>query len=533
MTITFLDSLRLLPASLLDLSIAFSNNNKNLVKSSFDVKKVNKYNLLEHRVEATRYCLQDCRVLHHILKEFNALVYNNWQTVIWDSPTISSLALKVYRTKFITDGIIPQISGSIYSFIKQGLFGGATDMMIPFHFYEAEGRPIYGYDVNSLYASIMKDFELPAGDIHWFQGNILEKMPGVLAFCNCNVIAPKNLEHPFLPVHIGNKSVTGLGEFNGVYYSKEILHAISLGYKIEVVNGFYFTKAEKLFTNYVDSMYNLRLSFEKGSPMNYIAKLLMNSLFGRFALDDRYNKIKILDNKEFSKLIMNKVEYPNIKDYELYEDEKKVLVETVYQSETNSFSSNFENHMSSIGISAAITAEGRIFMSKMFKNNPDLELFYTDTDSIFVSKSPEEMNEMYPGIVDSKALGKLKHEYTIINAVFLAPKCYWMQLQEGNEVVKIKGVKKESLTFAMENEGLNFDTFKNLLVKDSHLEIHQEKWARDFNLGTINIMETTYDIKQNNNKREWLYDENGNCIDSKPIDINMKDWEEGNNLFRD
>ena len=33
LTITFLDSLRLLPAPLLDLSIAFSNNNKNLIKS--------------------------------------------------------------------------------------------------------------------------------------------------------------------------------------------------------------------------------------------------------------------------------------------------------------------------------------------------------------------------------------------------------------------------------------------------------------------------------------------------------------------
>ena len=27
--------------------------------------------------------------------------------------------------------------------------------------------------------------------------------------------------------------------------------------------------------------------------------------------------------------------------------------------------------------------------------------------------------------------------------------------------------------------------------------------------------------------------DNGYCIDSKPIDINMIDWEKGNNLFRE
>ena len=151
----------------------------------------------------------------------------------------------------------------------------------------------------------------------------------------------------------------------------------------------------------------------------------------------------------------------------------------------------------------------------------------------YVNKNQEEMDKLFPEIIHDTKLGKLKHEYTVKNAVFLAPKCYWLQLEDGNEIVKIKGVKKEALVLAMENGGLNFDTFKNLLVKDSHMEIQQEKWARDFNLGTINIMETTYDIKQNNNKREWIYNDNGYCIDSKPIDINMIDWEKGNNLFRE
>ena len=32
--------------------------------------------------------------------------------------------------------------------------------------------------------------------------------------------------------------------------------------------------------------------------MNYIAKIIMNSLYGRFALSDTFSEIVIIDNKE-------------------------------------------------------------------------------------------------------------------------------------------------------------------------------------------------------------------------------------------
>ena len=55
-------------------------------------------------------------------------------------------------------------------------------------------------------------------------------------------------------------------------------------------------------------------------------------------------------------------------------------------------------------------------MSK-FKNNPDYNLYYTDTDSIFVD-SP--LNKKF---VISK-LGDMKLEYVLKDSIFLAPKFY-------------------------------------------------------------------------------------------------------------
>jgi len=71
LTITFLDSFRLLPASLLKLTKSFSNNDDSLINSSFDHNKINRSNLLEHKFEAIKYCLQDCMSLHNVINIFN------------------------------------------------------------------------------------------------------------------------------------------------------------------------------------------------------------------------------------------------------------------------------------------------------------------------------------------------------------------------------------------------------------------------------------------------------------------------------
>jgi len=68
-----------------------------------------------------------------------------------------------------------------------------------------------------------------------------------------------------------------------------------------------------------------------------------------------------------------------------------------------------------IGIASAITSLARVFMSQ-FKNNNDLTLFYTDTDSIFTDLDPDKINGLFNSneIVGTK-LGQLKLEYRIDN----------------------------------------------------------------------------------------------------------------------
>ena len=70
-------------------------------------------------------------------------------------------------------------------------------------------------------------------------------------------------------------------------------------------------------------MYKLRLEYSKSDPMNLIAKLLMNSLYGRFGMDTNHNIISCLSDKEYSDLLY-KPKNPNdeIINFDEYKYEK-------------------------------------------------------------------------------------------------------------------------------------------------------------------------------------------------------------------
>lgn len=80
----------------------------------------------------------------------------------------------------------------------------------------------------------------------------------------------------------GIRTIAGLGTWEGWIFSEEMLMAAKhFGYTFEVLRGYRFNRTN-LFSGFVTKMYELRSEFSKDHPMNLIAKLLMNSLYGKF-----------------------------------------------------------------------------------------------------------------------------------------------------------------------------------------------------------------------------------------------------------
>jgi len=181
--------------------------------------------------------------------------------------------------------------------------------------------------------------------------------------------------------------------------------------------------------------------------MNYLAKILLNSLYGRFGMDDNFTEVNIIHKGYYSDF-ENKF-FDNIIDTQDLGDYKLITFNSIDSLDDSG------THNVSIGIAAAITAYARIDMSQ-FKNNPDFILYYSDTDSVYTNK------QLPDNLVDSRTLGKLKLENICKRAIFLSPKVYCLETIDGKFIYKVKGLSHET--------ELSVQDFKKLLYKDTFIE---------------------------------------------------------------
>jgi DNA polymerase elongation subunit (family B) len=359
-------------------------------------------------------------------------------------------------------------------------------------------KTLFYYDVNSLYPTVMANHEMPIGKPIAFEGNIRNVDPNAYGFFYCKITSPEYLEHPILQRRLntseGMRTIAGLGSWEGWISSIEMDNAVKFGYTFEILKGYQFEKGF-IFKEYVNKMYELRKEYSKDHAMNLIAKLLMNSLYGKFGMKLEQTELAIYDTsteagKEFFyEMIESWGE--TIQDFIKFDNKFLIIRNTLMSYKYDEELDMYHGVDVNIAIASAITAGARVNMS-IFKNNPDYKLYYSDTDSIVIDQPlPEEFV--------GTNLGQLKLEHTIDRAVFLAPKVYGLVDTDGQEIIKVKGVTHELAT------ELHINDLEQLLVKDSSKEFNQEKWFKKVIEGTISISDVAYTLKVTSNKIALFY----------------------------
>nr|UEP17201.1 hypothetical protein [Russula sp.] len=395
------------------------------------------------------------------------MIFKLFKLSIHKYTTLSSLAFAIFRTNFMKKVNIPQITGKIAKDIRQGYTGGAVDMYIP------EGRDIKCLDVNSLYPSQMESRLMPIGKPTYFEGDIRKIDINAFGFFYCEIIAPDDILHPIIQtrvkIHGVNKTIAPIGTWEDMLFSEELYNAENYGYKFKVIWGYKF-ESENIFENYVDFLYKIRNQYPKSDPMNFITKILMNSLYGRFGMDDNFANIEVI-HKDY---------YSDFENKYLDHIIDKIKLDDHYIISFTSLEEVSSDHNVSVGVAAAITAYSRIHMS-FFKNNPNIKLYYTDTDSIYTD------SDIDPSLIDPKKLGKLKVEHICRKAIFLAAKLYCLDTNDNKTIKKVKGLK--------DTNDLNFSDFENLLTKNFMLKKSHNKWIRNLSESKINILKQIYSIK--------------------------------------
>jgi hypothetical protein len=458
------------------------------------------------RNEAIKYCKLDCKCLHEIIVKFNELIFNHFSINVHSALTLPSLAMRIYKSQFMPANTIYQLLGRVEEAIRESYTGGAVDVFIPHNrkdsFFSKFFIKLFSYDVNSLYPTIMAKTLMPVGKPIVFEGDIRKVDADAYGFFYCKITSPEFLEHPILQRRIktenGLRTIAGLGSWTGWIYSAEMDNAVRFGYQFEILNGYQFEKAD-IFSSFVNKMFALRQEFEKGHAMNLIAKLLMNSLYGKFGMKMDVTKVEIFD-------ISCEIERGIFKDLldvwgesihdSIKLDENHIVI--VRDSRVNlNYDENEDMYHGldvNIAIASAITAGARVWMS-IFKNSSKFNLFYSDTDNIVIDKP-------LPSFMVGDGLGQMKLEYVISKAIFLAPKVYALITTDGTEIIKVKGINQDLVS------DIHFQDLGDLMIKDSSKEFTQEKWYKKVIEGDLIVTDVAYTLKATSNKRSPIYIDN-------------------------
>lgn len=269
----------------------------------------------------------------------------------------------------------------------EAYYGGRTQVIKePTKVYEN----VVCYDANSLYPSVMLNNEYPCPKHHYIEHPSISKLMRTLARNDRLVIANlmlngENSNVQFLPStdELGRRNYTEK-TFNGWLCEPEIKAAIERGWIVESVENLYSFEPISPFKDFVNFFYNLRKEYQKNNDnREAFCKLILNSLYGKFGQKDIRNRI---ENKE----LIDEITLSGEEWYLDYDLKNWDHFQGVYLMEIMP-TKMCENTFAPIA--AFVTSYARVFLQEVIENT---DAIYCDTDSIFTTKSEEEINRIIP-----------------------------------------------------------------------------------------------------------------------------------------
>jgi hypothetical protein len=452
--ITLLDSLKILPLPVKSLAKAFGLS---IAKGEIDYtrERARGWVITEEEKE---YIINDCKIVARCL--------NTMFTQGLEKMTMASNALGNYKSiigKKEFNGLYPQLDmnyqgesavlKTIDDFVRKSYKGGYTYVNEKFQNKDINciGQT---YDVNSLYPSRMYNELLPYDLPVYYKGTCPgnENYPLYIQHIKCKF----NLKKGYIPIlQIKGNCRFGETEYlktSGVervdlYLTNIDLELVKKHYnltRVEYIDGYMFKAKKGLFKAYIDYWIEVKnkATIEGNKGMRQIAKLMLNSLYGKFAQSTNGAlKMPLL--------------YEGIVKMQLVEGEERNLVYTA--------------------MACYITAYARKVTITAFQDNVK-RCCYCDTDSIHL------VGEEVPNIdIDDVRLGAWKHESTWTFARFIRSKTYIEEI-DGDLDVKCAGMPQN---------------LKSLVTKDNFkigLTLHGKKVPKRVKGGVI-LEDTDFTIK--------------------------------------
>jgi len=363
--------------------------------------------------EHIEYAVRDVISLYMALVRFNSLLIEHFGISV--GHTTAGTALKAWMNTLDNEVFNPSQWNEREQFIREGYYGGLV-FLTRNDLIENGGEPVADtFDINSSYPAVMCEFGVPYGT-PFKSLNYKSGFPGVYRVV---VKTPDDLQIPILPSRDDKGSMRWVrGTFETVVTNYELIYALEQGYEIfEVKEGYYFPETVYPFADVIGKCKYIRTKY-KGQALEFVAKLIQNSLYGKFG--SRRERLKVIRANSDDDLTganpLDETGYFWVKKE--FNDEMLCLPEWA----------------------VFITAHARLRLIKTAYDVGVEHVVYGDTDSLTLLRSAD-----YSKIDQGAEYGQFKLEKTWASFRAIAPKVYSGELIGGGYKGAIKGVSKKYL----------------------------------------------------------------------------------------
>jgi hypothetical protein len=398
---------------------------------------------------------------------------------------------------------------------RNAFFGGRTNATK----LRVKGKKLKYIDICSLYPTVQCYDDYPVGhptkifkprtyNSDWY------------GLIKCAILPPKGLYHPVLPVKnktkSGNEKLTFplcqlCAKFNnqkdkcshtesqriirGTWCTNEVKKAIEKGYKIITIDEVwhFYEKSSNLFKGYVKAFMKIKLEtspwqddfeseeeyrkavkenlgielgkIESNPGKRVVAKICLNSLWGKFGQRQNMGATEFTDVKRFYEILLDE-KLDNIRINDINENMLQIDYKLKDCYVENDFNTN-------IFIAAFTTANARLRLYEML-DKLGKSVAYYDTDSIVYIDDGK--NTVKTGCLLGDWTDELGKGVWIIDWISTGPKSYCYKTNTGKVVCRIKGFTLNYET----SEKINSDSMNNILeYKDKKISTQYNRITRD------------------------------------------------------
>mgnify|MGYP003575035696 CR=1 FL=1 len=429
---TFIDSVRLMPLKLDELGKAFGLGRKVKLDMSYD-----DLGKPENQPKMREYLEADCVILHRALEKMQATINELGGQV---GITLPATSLDTFRRRYQqedihinrhfrecpefqkkADGTVnkeddSRCKGCLHDFVRDAYFGGPAQIFrMRFEPYDDTSRPWSAgggyvdkaelYDINSHYPAAMLE-PMPVGDAFVLEGlsekQVFANSARMVGMVDCDVEIPSDCYLPPLPVKSKEgKLIFPTGKLRGTWDAEELKLLPLVGGRIVRTRRSVWYESKPIFARFIRHLWQFRDKKRKGwnEGMDFIAKVLLNSLYGKFAMVEERSRILIAPESPLGLVCMDMA--ADVWSENIYIDPPYIVAQ----------------------LSAHVTAVARVRLWELLTSilKQGGRIYYTDTDSVVCS-----------GVTLSTGtgLGELKLESTITHAEFVLPKLYLVETVE-------------------------------------------------------------------------------------------------------